>query len=306
MNKHSSRGVALAVICLVLERGKTLDTALQQVLPRLQDARDRALAQRLAYGVLRSLGALQFLVDQLLNKPLRDKDRDIYLLLTLGVEQLWLESMPEHAVVYETGQVAKQLRKAWAVGLVNAVLRNFQRQRQSLLDQLATDELASSSHPEWLLRRIQSDWPECWEALVAANNLPAPLWLRINRRAWTVKEYAERHAEQLGLVTFCEFAPDALCLEQAVGVETLPGFAQGEVSVQDPAAQLAVELLSLAPGQRVLDACAAPGGKTLHILEREPRVGEHLLAIDSSDEPTQARYVKISTGPAWNAIRGLR
>ena len=281
-SRTNSRNVALTVVHQVLERGATLDDALKQQLPDLDDSRDRGLAQRLAYGVLRNLSALEFLLARLLRKPLRKKDRDIYYLLILGLEQMWLESMPEHAVVYETGQVARQQRKPWAVALVNAVLRNFQRRKDELLQALQADECAAFSHPAWLLKRMQHDWPDDWQALAMANNQAAPLWLRVNRSRCSAREYAQQHASQLGAITFCDFAPDALCLARAVNVENLPGFAEGLVSVQDPAAQLVVDLLSLEPGQRVLDACAAPGGKTVHMLERQPGL-DFLLAVDSSE-----------------------
>lgn len=282
----NARSVALAVILQVLEQGSTLDESLDQRLADLDDARDQGLAQRLAYGVLRSLSALEFILNRLLHRPVRKKDRDIYYLLILGLEQLWLESMPEHAVVYETGQVARHQRKPWAVGLVNAVLRNFQRQREAILAELREDPVAAYSHPQWLLRRMQTDWPECWQQLATANNEPAPLWLRVNRKVCTATEYAEQNAAALGPVTFCSFAGDAICLSEPVNVQTLPGFAAGMVSVQDPAAQLAVDLLDLAPGQRVLDACAAPGGKTAHMLERYPQL-DFLLAVDSSEQRLQ-------------------
>jgi 16S rRNA (cytosine967-C5)-methyltransferase len=280
------RSVALAVILQVLEQGQNLDQSLNQQLGDLDDPRDRGLAQRLAYGVLRSLTALESLLKQLLNRPVRAKDRDIYYLLLLGLEQLWLESIPEHAVIFETGQVARHQRKPWAVALVNGVLRNFQRNRETLLGQLHTDPVAQYSHPQWLLSRMQQDWPEDWQELAHANNQPAPMWLRVNRGKATAAAYVEQHTDSLGPVTLCPFAADAICLSKPVPVESLPGFKDGVVSIQDPAAQLAAELLELAPGQRVLDACAAPGGKTAHILERQPDLG-FVLAVDSSETRLQ-------------------
>lgn len=291
----NSRSVALAVILQVLERGGTLDEALEHHLSNIDDSRDRGLAQRLAYGVLRWLTSLEFLLERLLHRPVRQKDRDIYYLLLLGVEQLWMESMPEHAVIYETAQVARHQRKPWAVALVNAVLRNFQRQRDSLLGELRQDQTARYAHPAWLLKRMQHDWPDDWRELAEANNHAAPLWLRVNRSVCSADEYAARHASELGPVSFCSFAADALCLAQPVSVVTLPGFAEGLITVQDPAAQLAVDLLVLAPGQRVLDACAAPGGKTTHMLERQPRL-ELLLAVDSSEARLQRLKHNLQRG----------
>jgi 16S rRNA (cytosine967-C5)-methyltransferase len=243
----------------------------------LADERERAQALHFAYGVLRWLVALEWLAQGLLSRPLRRKDRDVQRLLLLGLFQLWQDRTPDHAAIHETAECARSLGKPWAVGLVNAVLRRFQREREEWLDRL-DGQPARWAHPEWLLDRICSDWPEDWEAVAAANNRPPPLWLRLNRRAAAPEDVVRRLAEHGFEVSRHAHARDALRVEPAAPVKALPGFAEGHLSVQDPAAQLAADLLQLQPGLDVLDACAAPGGKTAHLLEREPDV--RLTAVD--------------------------
>jgi 16S rRNA (cytosine967-C5)-methyltransferase len=247
----------------------------------LVDDRDRAFARRLTFGVLRWKIALDWLTDQLLQRPLRRKDQDVRRLLLLGIYQLWKDDTADHAAVHATADTARDLGKPWAVGLVNAVLRNFLRGREALEAGLATRP-ERHAHPAWLLDRLRADWPEDWEAITAANNTPAPLWLRHNRKSGP-RAAAEAALEEAGFdLDRHPLAPDALALRPAVSVQAIPGFAAGAFSVQDPAAQLAAPLMELKPGQRVLDACAAPGGKTGHLLEEES--GIELLALDRSPE----------------------
>jgi 16S rRNA (cytosine967-C5)-methyltransferase len=280
MNRgRSARRTALEALGDVLDRRQGL--AESQRFEVLDDARDRAFARRLTFGVLRWKTALDWLLDQLLQRPLRRRDRDVRRLMLLGLYQLWKDETADHAAVHATADTARDLGKPWAVGLVNAVLRNFLRQREALETGLAK-EPARFAHPAWLLDRLRADWPNDWEAITKANNTPAPLWLRHNR-AGGDRAAAEAALREAGFeLTDHPLAPDALAVSPAATVQAIPGFEQGAFSVQDPAAQLAAPLMDLAPGQRVLDACAAPGGKTGHLLEREPRID--LLALDRSPE----------------------
>ena len=242
------------------------------------DPRDRAFARYLAYGVLRWLGALEWLSGQLLRRPLKKRDRDIHRLILLGLLQLWQNESGAHAAVHESAECARLLGKPWAVAVINAVLRRFQRDQDALLTRLALQD-ARHAHPPWLLAALQQDWPSDWEAIAAANNHAAPLWLRLRRD----RDASEVRSRLEGAGYSCSghvWAPDALRVEPAAAVNALPGFSEGLFSVQDPAAQLAADLLELAPGQRVLDACAAPGGKTGHILEVMPQVA--LTALDKN------------------------
>lgn len=269
------RLAALRLVAAVLDQGQNLsDAHADQGLP---DPRDRGFARHLAYGILRWLSALDWLAGHLLERPLKTRDRDIHRLVLLGLFQLWQDGTPPHAAIHEAAESARTLGKPWAVGLINAVLRRFERDRAALLGDLASRD-ERFAHPPWLLEALRADWPDDWEAVAAADNEAAPLWLRLRPGADRAA-LLERFAAQGLAARSHAAAPDALAVEPAVPVERLPGFAEGLVSVQDPAAQLAAALLDLQPGQRVLDACAAPGGKTCHILDAA--TGIELTALDA-------------------------
>jgi len=277
LKRPDARSAALACLGEVLDEQKSLAEVTS--LDALQDPRDRSQALRLSYGVLRWKSALEWLAAQLLNRPLKRSERSVQRLILLGIYQLWKEDTAAHAAVHETAETARKLGKPWAVGLVNAVLRRFQREQERLLQALAKEE-SRFAHPDWLLRELRRDWPGDWEAIVEANNEQAPLWLR-NNGARGTPDASQALLEQADFtVTRHPYAPDALAIEPPAPVSAIPGFAEGRFSVQDPAAQLAARLLDLKPGQRVLDACAAPGGKTGHLLEREPTIT--LTALDQS------------------------
>jgi 16S rRNA (cytosine967-C5)-methyltransferase len=245
---------------------------------RQQSPRDRAFARHLSYGVLRWLTALEWISAQLLRKPLRRKDRDIQRLILIGLYQLWKEDGAEHAATHETAECARKLGKPWAVSVINAVLRRFKREQAEICAKLETlDEI--HAHPGWLLDALKEDWPDDWERIASANQQPGPLWLRLNCR-FNIPETLEILSG--GGFNFERHATleHAIKIIPAVGVSLLPGFAEGRFSVQDPAAQLATGMLQLEEHHHVLDACAAPGGKTCHILEQVP--GVNLTAIDQS------------------------
>ena len=275
---RSARLAAVALLVSVLDRGLNLSETGVEDTPA--DPRDRAFARHLAYGVLRWLGALDWLVGRLLQRPLKGRDQDVHRLVLIGLFQLWQDESAAHAAIHEAAESARHLGKPWAVGLVNAVLRRFQRERDALLADLDASE-ARLAHPAWLLDRLRLDWPSDWEAITAANNRPAPLWLRLAPAA--DRAQLEGRLRDAGFsVEAHPDAPAALAIRPAVATEAIPGFAEGLLSVQDPAAQLAAPLLQLEAGMRVLDACCAPGGKTCHILELEP--GIELTALDRSAE----------------------
>jgi len=275
--KNSPRLAALNTLANVLDRQQNLLEADEtSVLP---DSRDRALARHLAYGVIRWLNSLQWLSGQLLDRPLKKRDQDINRLILIGLYQLWQDGTAPHAAIHETAECARVLGKSWAVGLVNAVLRRFQREQQQCLAGLQKQP-EMYAHPEWLLRKFQSDWPQDWPKIVDANNHAAPLWLRINRCKPDHQQVAATLTQDGFTVAQHPTAADAIRITPAVGVGAIPGFGEGRLSVQDPAAQLAVDLLELEEQQRVLDACAAPGGKTCHILERFPSI--EMTAVERS------------------------
>lgn len=274
-----ARLAAVGILTEVYAAGRSLTQAGSEVLPRIADPRDRALTQDLCYGVLRWGPRLEALAGALLDKPLGARDTDVQCLILIGLYQLLYTRIPAHAAVAATVSVTGALRKSWARGMVNAVLRRCQRERESLLACVDADEAAALAHPRWLLDRLRVDWPQDWRRIAEANNEHPPMCLRVNRLRGTRQAYLEELQAAGFTAVPAPHTSEGLTLDRPVDVSRLPGFAEGEVSVQDAAAQQAAALLDLHAGQRVLDLCAAPGGKTAHILERGIELAG-LLAVD--------------------------
>jgi 16S rRNA (cytosine967-C5)-methyltransferase len=258
---------------------KTLPTQLDTVAPR-----ERALVQQLSYGTLRSYHRLQGILEQLLSKPLKSKDDDVHALLLCGLYQILELRVPDHAALSATVESCRELGKNWSTGLVNGVLRRCTRESEQLLQKLSPAQQASL--PQWLFEQIRKAWPEQLAAIIAASNSHPPMCLRVNQRQVTAQHYQQQLTEAGINSSTCELSTAGLRLEEAVDVSLLPGFAQGHVSVQDEGAQLAASLLRPLPGERILDACSAPGGKACHLLEQQPGLAE-LVAADSSPERLQ-------------------
>ncbi|MEN8169189.1 MAG: 16S rRNA (cytosine(967)-C(5))-methyltransferase RsmB [Pseudomonadota bacterium] len=275
------RHSAVSVLVRVSTEGQSLSSLLPHSFVPLPSER-RALAQELCYGTLRWWHRLDVLLGRLLDKPLRNKDADVHCLLLCGLYQLEYMDIPPHAAVSETVAVTAALKKGWAKGLVNAVLRRYQREREELNKKLSGHPEARYAHPRWLIDALTLAWPEDWQAILGANNERPPMTLRNARNHQSCEAYlGELKAAGIEATTN-PHAPDALTLASPQDVESLPGFAQGRVSVQDAAAQLAANLLGHQPGMRVLDACAAPGGKTGHILEICSDI--ELIALDIEEK----------------------
>jgi 16S rRNA (cytosine967-C5)-methyltransferase len=274
-----ARNAAVKVLVEVFADGRSLSASLPPVLRQIADARERAQAQDLCYGVLRWWPRLEAIACVLMRKPLKERDTDILCIIFIAVYQLLYTRVPPHAAVDEAVNLVVHLGKPWARALVNAVLRRFQRERAQVLADVDHDEVGSLAHPRWLLDLIKSAWPADWDRVARAGNERPPMCLRVNLRRGGRDDYLRELAAAGIAAAIPPHGAAALVLEQPLDVERLPGFADGRVSVQDAAAQLAAELLAARPGERVLDACAAPGGKTAHILEREPGVAV-LLAVD--------------------------
>lgn len=275
----NARALAFEGLKAVLLEGRSLSAVLPDLIQQCPQA-ERALLQNLLYGVLRWLESLRALLRPLLQKALKNKDRDLELLLLMGLYQLhYMDAIPAHAAVNESVRLLPK-KKAWARGLINGVLRTFARTDVQTRQQwLSCCDRARYSHPDWLIDRLRADWPTHWQTIVQANNQNPPLTLRVNplktdRDRWmALPEVAAQkplpHA----------FSPQAVILQTPCDVSCLPGYAEGCFSVQDVAAQQAGFLLDPQPGERILDACAAPGGKTTHLLELSHDAA-HVLALE--------------------------
>lgn len=249
--------------------GSSLSDCLDPFLATLTDARDRAFLQAICYGVCRFYPRLDVILSHLLEKRMKAKDSDVHALLLVGLYQLMEMRIPDYAAVTETVNAAVKLKKSWARGLVNAVLRGFLRRKNEWENIIANDPEAAFAHPAWWIKAMQTAWPLHWQAILAANNAHPPFALRVNQQHLTRDAYLQK-LTTLGKAKPIAATDNGIILEPAVNVQNLPGFNQGDISVQDGAAQLAVQLLQLKPGLRILDACAAPGGKLVHILEKQP------------------------------------
>lgn len=263
----------------VVGAGLTLDSALAEGLPRLRRRDDRSFAKELCFGALRWFERLEFILEQCLEKPMRSRDNDLRMLILVGLYQLHRLDTPPHAAVAATVEAAEELGKPWAKALVNGILRQSQREAQQLAAAAERHAAARYAHPPWLIECIKADWPDCWEDILHANNQRPPQHLRVNARRTGRQDYLEALARAGITAQEIPLADNAVQVLEPVDVVRLPGFADGRVSVQDAGAQLAAPLLDLRPGQRVLDACAAPGGKTTHLLENRPQPAE-VVAVD--------------------------
>ena len=277
--ESNSRAVAADVLVQVVGERKTLNHVLESALPKIPRENDRAFVQALCYGVMRWYWRLDYLLGQLTRK--RVKELDIRMLAMLGLYQLKYTRVKPYAAVTETVSAAG--RKAWAKPLLNGILRTYLREQATLEARSEVKEAIAEAHPEWLASALQRDWPDRYSETLRQNNLAPPMVLRVNRQAITRAAYLDQLA-RAGISAYASPIGDtAVVLESPMPVENLPGFAKGWVSVQDAAAQLAAPLLELEAGLRVLDVCAAPGGKLMHILEVCPDLKD-AVAVDVSAE----------------------
>jgi 16S rRNA (cytosine967-C5)-methyltransferase len=258
------RATAAQVVDNVMSKGRSLDRALADFQGQVSE-RDRALLRMLSYGTLRSHWHLQAWINTLLSRPLKARDSCINELLAVGLFQLSDTRIPDHAVVSETVEAARHLGRPKLAPLVNAILRRFLRDRIS--DQPPSNEEAEYDHPRWLIEMLRADWPDDWQSILAANNGRAPMWLRVNPAHGNAADYVQRLKEIEIESEMIAGLPQAVRLSEPQSVDILPGFSEGHVSVQDAAAQLAAPWLLTDVKGRILDACAAPGGKSSHLLE---------------------------------------
>ncbi|KQH90701.1 16S rRNA (cytosine(967)-C(5))-methyltransferase RsmB [Vibrio fluvialis] len=271
------RAAAAQVLFQVVDKGQSLSMALPAAQQNIRP-RDHALLQEICYGALRYLPRLESIANALMDNPLKGKQRVFHHLILVGIYQLSFMRIPAHAAVGETVEGAQDLKGPRLRGLINAVLRNYQRNQEQLDAQAVSHNAGKYGHPSWLLKLLQNAYPQQWEAIVEANNSKAPMWLRVNHQHHDRDAYqALLNNENIDSSVHSQ-AEDALKLAAPCDVTKLPGFEKGWVSVQDAAAQLSLHYLQPQDGELILDCCAAPGGKTAHILERTQ--GSEVVAID--------------------------
>jgi 16S rRNA (cytosine967-C5)-methyltransferase len=274
-----TRAITALILTRIIKDRISLSIVLAENLSGMPNKKDNAFIQELCFGVMRWYQHLDFIFHQLIDKKLREKDTDIKMLLLCGLYQLEKLTTPDHAAVSATVEACKDLGKPWATRLINAILRRYIRERSQIQNKIEENAEAKYAHPQWLLTILQEDWPQQWKALIKANNQYPPMYIRVNKQKTTRSQYIDL-LHKIGLESEATPYTDyGLLLKQAVNVNQLPGFDDGLASVQDLSAQLAAALLDLTEGQRVLDACAAPGGKTTHILEYQEALNE-VVAID--------------------------
>jgi len=303
----ASRKVALNILLSVLRDDGHSLTSLTHLTENL-DPRDAAFARMLSFGVLRFYQQLEALLKPFIKKPLKTKDRDVQLVMLMALYQILYTRVPEFAVVDSAVKQIRKSKKKWAANMVNGVLRSFLRdiegrktEGQKTADQktaeinanLKTEE-AIYSHPQWIIDRIKQDWPDNsdlnktinWQHILLANNQQAPMTLRINQQKISTEKYQMQLENEFELsADIVAGVAQALILRQARDVKQLPGFDKGFLSVQDAGAQLAAHILQPAAGDNILDACAAPGGKTAHLFEMQPNI--KITALDISETRLQ-------------------
>ena len=275
---YDAQAVAALTVCDVLHQGRSLDRALAARMEGLPQAR-HALLRELARGTLRWHPYLLAMLVPLLRRPLAHQDPRIVGLLLVASYQLDHSKLPCHAVVQQAVEACLPLGQSWAKPLVNGVLRTRLRRHDALHDSLRWHE--RDALPLWLAERLRKEWPAHYEDIAASARQRPPMALRVST------PHCERPAYMAQLTDAgipcrpCALSPSGVWLEEAWPPPKLPGFGDGQASVQDESAQLAAPLLAVRDGERVLDACAAPGGKSSHLLELAPEMAElTMLDID--------------------------
>ncbi len=279
MKGHDVRALAATIIARVVKADGSLSSHLDQY----KSLSDSALLQELCFGCCRWYFQIDAICNCFLSSPLKDKDLNLKCLLLVGIYQLRFLRIPDHAAINETVSATTSLKKPWAKSLVNGVLRQSLRRKDEVEAELSSaSQFFRFSHPQWLIDTLKDQWPEQWSQILDANNSYPPMTLRVNIGRISRNEYLGK-LEKAGLPAgLGKFADSSIYLESPCGVDKLPGFSSGDVSVQDEASQLVPAQLRLEPGLRILDACAAPGGKTCQILESERSLAQ-VVALDMNE-----------------------
>lgn len=277
---YNLRAICSQIIFAVLNQGVSLSNALTLHTNKISD-KDRALVQEICFGVMRALPELEFYIQALMAKPFTGNNRTIHYLLMVGLYQILYTRVPQHAAVGDTVNGLNVLKKPSLKGVVNGVLRAFLREQEQLKQQFLAKGNCTL-HPAWLVNRIKHAYPEAWQNIIDSNNQKPPMWLRVNRQCCSVQDYQVLLQEQQITSVKATQLADALRLDKPVNINKLPEFKKGFVTVQDLSAQYAAYLLDPKNGEAILDLCAAPGGKTTHILELAPQA--NVLAVDIDPE----------------------
>ena len=280
MNKHNPRCIALRLLQKVLLQHQSLT-------PVLLADENEAIVQQYVYGVVRYWHRLDGLLKILMDKPLKAKEGDIAIILLIGCYELLYSHTADYAVISESVNLVEEIGKPWAKGLVNALLRRLQREKEKLTARLDEDVVTRYSHPQWLIDELQRAYASDWQTILNTSNTQAPMTLCVNSVMGTREEYISMLARQNIAATMSALSPDGITLKHPQVAASLPGFLQGWVNVQDEAAQYAAVMLDCQPRMRVLDACAAPGNKAAHIAARQPAC-DYLLAIDKDVERVES------------------
>ncbi len=265
-----------------VHNGRSLSAVLPKTLAKYPEA-NRPLLQELCFGVCRWFIRLDKIASLITNHPFKTRDSDIHALLLVGIYQILHLRVPDHAAISETVEATRQMDKAWAAKVINGTLRRLQREKSELEQSLPDNLTVQAAHPKWLVDMIKAAWPEQAERIVSNNNTQAPMTIRVNPRHNQRESYLQQLKQKGIQAKLCEFSNCGIQLDKPCSVEKLPGFDQGHCFVQDEAAQLSATLLDAQPGDKVLDACAAPGGKTTHIAELQPELSA-LVALDADEQ----------------------
>ena len=276
ISNNNARVIAHSAVCLVALEKHTLSESLFPV-----GSSESSFAKSLTYGSLRFYHHLNEVINSRLKKPLDKKNLDIHILLILGAYQLIYTDVSTHAAINETVEVAETIKKQWAKGLVNAILRGIDRDRDEIIN------TAHYSHPSWLIKKIMKEYPDHFHEIFIENNKQAPMSIRVHPSI-NIKSYQDKLLEVDIESKTSEIAPQSLTLSKAVNVEKLPDFKNGSCYIQDTSAQLAGQLVAPKKGELILDACCAPGGKTTHLAELCPSA--EILALDADEK----RLVKVN------------
>jgi 16S rRNA (cytosine967-C5)-methyltransferase len=285
----NARFLAVKTLTPLLSHSGSLKNSLFKHISACPD-NQRALMQELCYGTMRHYPRLICILSKLVKKPLKKKDNDIVALLLIGIHQLTNMNIPEHAALSETVDVAKTLKKPWATSLVNAALRNYLRTKPELFEALSSDISFKFNHPDWFIEKLKHNWPEQWQTILSANDQHPPLTIRVDTQCVS-RETFKSQLENSGLnSTFTPYSPYGLTFSKPTDVTQIEGFNEGLFSVQDEAAQLAAKLTNPQGGENILDACSAPGGKLLHLLELSKGKKTRIQGLEL--EPSRAKRIE--------------